>query len=253
MLFAGPTGVGKTASARALAAYVYGAGQRSDPMVRLDMSEFQHPAQIGRLIGSGREPGKLVQLVRERPFSVVLLDEIEKAHPVFFDALMTVLDEGVLADAAGRTTDFRNTIVIMTTNLGARRGGSLGFGHEAPPSYEADIRAFFRPEFYNRIDQLVVFRPLSKPVVEEIARKELAEVAAREGFAKRKIRVDFTAALVRHIAETGFDPTYGARPLQRAIEQRVVGPVAKFLVAHRVTGALNVDWRDGVVAITRGQ
>jgi ATP-dependent Clp protease ATP-binding subunit ClpC len=231
LLLAGPTGVGKTATARALAAYCFGARDGENALLRLDMSEFQSQAQMARLIGSPwGEPGPLIQRLRERPFSVLLLDEIEKAHPVFFDVLLTVLDEGVLADAFGRVTEFRNTIVVMTTNLGARRGSSLGFGSEPPLRYDAAIRDHFRPEFVNRLDQIIEFRPLSAEAIEGIARKELAEVAGREGFLRRGLKVEFSEALVRFVASVGFDPVYGARPLQRAIERHVVGPLSRRLL-----------------------
>ncbi len=255
MLFAGPTGVGKTATARALAEYFFGSGQRLDPLIRLDMSEFQHPAQVERLIGSGTgDPGKLVQHVRERPFSVVLLDEIEKAHPLFFDALLTVMDEGRLVDAYGRLTDFRNTIVVMTTNLGTRRTGSLGFGRaDDAGRIESDIRAFFRPEFYNRIDQVVQFRALDEAAVKGIARKELAAVARREGFEKRKLAIEFDEAVVALVAEAGFDPVYGARPLQRVIEKSVVGPLARWLLkSPKATGRVQVRIEAGAVTVDGG-
>jgi ATP-dependent Clp protease ATP-binding subunit ClpC len=234
LLFAGPTGVGKTALARALSSFLYGAGARGESLLRLDMSEFRDESQIGRLIGSGGgAPGELVRRLRERPCSVVLFDEIEKAHPEFFDALLAVLDEGILADALGRVTDFRNAVLILTTNLGTRRGSSLGFGADAPPSYEAEVRAFFRPEFFNRLDGVVTFHPLDAATIRGIARKELREAGAREGLAKRKIRLAFTEALERLVVEAGFDPVYGARPLQRAVERLVVGALARFLLEHR--------------------
>ena len=245
LLLAGPTGVGKTASARTLAACCFGAGQALDPLLRLDMSEFQSESQVERLIGSpGGDPGRLLQHLRERPFSVVLFDEIEKANPVFFDVLLTVLDEGLLADAYGRATDFRNSILVMTTNLGSRRGGSLGFGGDPLQRYEAAVREHFRPEFCNRLDQVIEFQPLGPDAILAIARKELEEVAEREGVRRRGLRLEFTDVLVRHVAEAGFDPVYGARPLQRLVEQRVVGPLSRFLLAEvvPVSARIRVDF-----------
>jgi ATP-dependent Clp protease ATP-binding subunit ClpA len=246
LLFAGPTGVGKTASAKALAEFFFGRGGR-DPLVRLDMSELQHPAQIERLIGSADGPGTLLEQIRSRPFSVLLLDEIEKAHPAFFDALLGVLDEGRLLDAFGRAADFRGCIVVMTTNVGTRREGSLGFGPEAPDRYDAEIRAFFRPEFVNRIDQLLTFRPLEPEVVLGIARKELEALREREGIVKRGTALEFGEGLVRHLAAAGFDRVYGARPLQRAIERLVVGPLSKWLLANAAPRRVRLDWAEGLV------
>jgi ATP-dependent Clp protease ATP-binding subunit ClpC len=226
-LFAGPTGVGKTALARAISDYFYGKGQKTSPLIRLDMSEFQHPAQIYRLIGAD---GKLVQSVREKPFSVVLFDEVEKAHPAIFDALMTVLDEGILIDAMGRLTDFRNTLIIMTSNLGSQRGNSLGFRDYQGDTYESDIRAFFRPEFYNRIDASLVFKPLDEASIRAITLLELKGLRERDGIRQRKIQLRFTDRLIAFIAEIGFDPKFGARPLQRELEKWVVAPFARWIL-----------------------
>lgn len=193
LLFAGPTGVGKTAAAKALAAYFFGAGGGADPLFRVDMSEFQHAFQIARLIGTGARPGQLIEHVRQRPFSVVLLDEIEKADPSVFDLLLTVLDEGRLRDSRGRVTDFRSTLVVMTTNLGVRHGASVGFAPtgDVGDSVVHDIRQFFRPEFFNRIDRVVPFAPLSQSAIEAIAWQELQAIAQREGLARRGIRLRF--------------------------------------------------------------
>lgn len=233
MIFAGPTGVGKTASVRLLADYFFGHGQKSNPLIRLDMSEFQHPDQIYRLIGTGEsKPGKMIQFVRERPFSILLLDEIEKANPLIFDALMTVFDEGFLVDSHGRVTDFRNTIIIMTTNLGGQSKRSPGFGNNTGQDYRGAIRKFFRPEFFNRIDRVVTFNALSQEHINAITIKELEDLKKREGFESRSIKLEFTEKIIRHIANTGFDPNYGARPLQRAIEKHVTSPIAKYLLKN---------------------
>lgn len=234
LLFAGPTGVGKTASAKALADYFFGKGQKQSPLIRIDMSEFQHPGMIHRFIGSGKEVGKLVQLVREKPFSVLLLDEVEKADPSIFDALLTVLDEGMLVDAFGRVTSFKNTIIIMTTNLGASNRQSIGFGNSNSDetAYLSAISGFFRPEFVNRIDGIVFFHPLTKKDIEKITKKELSALKKREGFVKRDINLDFSPTLVDYLVHIGFDEKYGARPLQRAIENALVNPLANWLLAH---------------------
>ncbi len=234
MIFAGPTGVGKTASVKLLSEYFFGHGQKSNPLIRLDMSEFQHPDQIYRLIGTGgSKPGKMIQFVRERPFSILLLDEIEKANPLIFDALMTVFDEGFLVDSHGRVTDFRNTIIIMTTNLGGQSKRSPGFGNNTGQDYRGAIRKFFRPEFFNRIDRVVIFNALSQQHIDSITVKELDDLKKREGFESRRIKLEFSEKIVRYISNTGFDPNYGARPLQRAIEKYITSPIAKYLLKNR--------------------
>ncbi len=244
LLFSGPTGVGKTACARTLAEYFFGQGQTLNPLIRLDMSEFQHPVQVDRLLGNGDKPGKLIREVRERPFSVVLLDEIEKAHPIFFDMLLNVMDEGILVDGNGRITDFRNVILIMTSNLGARQSKRISFVNKTDESdISSAVRHFFRPEFYNRIDQVIPFQALSAATVAEITRKELMALNKREGFQERGISMTFTPKLIEHLAQAGFDPEYGARPLQRAIERVVISKLAKFLLQYEINGGnLLVDW-----------
>ena len=254
LLFAGPTGVGKTAAAKALAGYFFGAGSGTDPLFRIDMSEFQHAFQIARLIGTGSRPGKLVEHVRQRPFSVVLLDEIEKADPSVFDLLLTVLDEGRLRDSRGRVTDFRSTLIVMTTNLGVRHGASLGFTEAGGDSVIHDIRQFFRPEFFNRIDRVVPFAPLSREAIEAIALQELKAVERREGLARRGIRLEFSPEVIGFITSAGFSPRYGARPLQRAVEQHVVGAVAKALFGEVADGAcLRVEIKEGAVAVAAAE
>lgn len=232
LLFAGPTGVGKTASAKALANYFFGKGQKRSPLIRIDMSEFQHPGQISRLIGIGREVGQLIKEIRERPFSVLLLDEIEKADASIFDALLTVLDEGILVDAFGRITNFRNTIIIMTSNLGASRLKSIGYQQTTSEEahYISAIEKHFRPEFVNRIDGVVMFNALAEEDIQKITHKELDDLKKREGFTKRNLQVEFTNKVVKYLTKVGFDERYGARPLQRAIEQSIVNPIAKWLL-----------------------
>lgn len=234
MVFAGPTGVGKTAAAQALAQYFFGLGQKTSPLIRIDMSEYQHPSQVTRFLGSGTDPGKLVQQVRERPFAVLLLDEAEKATPEIFDAFLTVLDEGMLVDAFGRVTNFRNCIIILTTNLGAGGRPSIGYGNRQPDdeTYRSAIAGYFRPEFVNRLDHVVVFQPLGQDSIRLIAKKELEEVKLREGFAKRNLKIEFTEQVEAHIAKIGFHEKYGARPLQRAVEDVVVKGLAKWLLEN---------------------
>lgn len=227
MIFAGPTGVGKTATVKAIADYFFGMGQGYRPLIRLDMSEFQHPSQIYRLIGTN---GKLIQSVRERPFCVLLLDEIEKANPLIFDALLTVLDEGLLIDDSGRLTDFRNTIIIMTSNLGASQRSSLGFRSYQDQDYDSAIRSFFRPEFYNRVDMSLIFNPLDEETILSITQLELSLIEKRDGIRQRNLKIKFTEALIALVADKGFDKKYGARPLQREVERLVISPIARLLI-----------------------
>jgi ATP-dependent Clp protease ATP-binding subunit ClpC len=253
LIFAGPTGVGKTASAKALANYFFGKGQRRNPLVRIDMSEFQHPSQITRFIGAGNEAGHLVREIRERPFSVLLLDEIEKADPSIFDALMTVIDEGIMVDAFGRVTDFRNCIIIMTSNLGAGNQQAIGFqaGAGEEGRFLSAIEKHFRPEFFNRIDGVVMFQPLTREHIVKITKKELEELKQREGFAKRGLRLQFSEAVVNQLVQVGFDERYGARPLQRAIEQGLVNPIANWLLENpkAKNKKLTIDFVKGELVI----
>ncbi|MES2645109.1 MAG: AAA family ATPase [Myxococcota bacterium] len=252
LLLAGPTGVGKTATARALAEWCFG-GEAA--LVRIDMSECQHPEQIARLIGNpDGEPGELVRKVREKPFSVVLFDEIEKAHPVFFDSLLSVLDQGTLTDAWGRVTDFRGCVILLTTNLGARRGASLGFADRGGGVGELDraaIRNFFRPELINRLDRIVAFRPLDTAAVRHIAEREIELLSQRPGLANRGIRLLCSEAILDRVVRAGFDPQLGARPLQRVIEHVIVAAVARYLLAHPDVSdtVLVVEERDGEVGV----
>jgi ATP-dependent Clp protease ATP-binding subunit ClpC len=255
LIFAGPTGVGKTAGAKALADYFFGKGNEQSPLIRIDMSEFQHPYQMARLIGLGREPGQLIQQIRQRPFAVVLLDEIEKANTAIFDALMTMLDEGVMMDHFGRVTNFRNTIIIMTTNLGASNQNAIGFSKTESPEavWLSAINKFFRPEFVNRIDAIVPFNSLSQEDIRKICLKELEEVKKREGFVKSNLNLQFTEALVNYISTVGFDKKFGARPLQRVIDQSVIGAIANWLLGQQGLENVDlvVDYVDGKVVVLK--
>jgi ATP-dependent Clp protease ATP-binding subunit ClpC len=173
-----------------------------------------------------------VERVRRQPFCVVLFDEIEKAAPEVFDVLLGSLDEGRLTDRFGRVTSFRSAIIVLTSNLGAQAGRTLGFADSGGPDYEAEVARHFRPEFFNRLDAVVTFRPLADDDVAAIARKELADLAAREGFVAAGLRLEWSDELVAALAAAGYDPRYGARPLQRALDQMVSMPLARWRLEH---------------------
>ncbi len=233
-VFLGPTGVGKTELARALAEFMF---DDDHAMVRLDMSEYQERHTVARLIGAPPgyvgydEGGQLTEAVRRRPYSVILLDEIEKAHAEVFDVLLQVLDDGRLTDGQGRTVDFRNTVLIMTSNV--RSADAL--------------RDVFRPEFLNRIDEVIEFRPLSKDQIAEIVELQLAKL--RERLAERRIELELTDAAKEALAEAGWDPAYGARPLKRAIQRLVENPLAlRLLEGDFADGdTIRVDAEDGEI------
>ncbi len=231
LLFCGPTGVGKTELARTISDYLFGHGEKKDRLVRLDMSEYAGPGAAERLIGSpGGKPSPLIQRLRDEPFTVVLLDEIEKAAPEVFDVLLGVFDEGRLTDRYGRVTVFRSALIVMTSNLGADRTEPFGLSAHPRSDYDAEAAAFFRPEFFNRIDAVVTFHPLGVETIRQITVGELRKLAEREGILQRGTRLQWTDAVVSMLCDIGYDRHYGARPLQRAIEHLVVTPLARLLV-----------------------
>jgi ATP-dependent Clp protease ATP-binding subunit ClpC len=264
LLFCGPTGVGKTEMAQALARYFFGAGEpvplggrdngpTARRLIRLDMSEYAGFDAVERLVGpSHGEPSELIRKVRQQPFTVLLFDEIEKASPDVFDVLLGVLDEGRLTDRFGRVTNFRSALIVMTSNLGADRQAAFGFDANARPHYRDEAMAFFRPEFFNRLDAVVTFHSLGPETIRAIARKELAAIAAREGLTRLGMTIRWTDRLVEHLAKVGFDARYGARPLQRTIEREVVAPLAKWLLDRPAAtgGHLEGDWTDSRVAFS---
>ena len=235
-LFLGPTGVGKTELCKALAGFLF---DSEDHMIRVDMSEFMEKHSVSRLIGAPPgyvgydEGGYLTEAVRRKPYSVLLLDEVEKAHPDVFNVLLQVLDDGRLTDGQGRTVDFKNTVIVMTSNLGSHLIMQMaGQGSDAiRDAVWAEVKQHFRPEFLNRIDETVVFHALDQKHIEDIARIQLKVLDAR--LAKLEMKLDVSPEALAELAKVGFDPVFGARPLKRAIQQRIENPVSKLILQGR--------------------
>ena len=260
-LFLGPTGVGKTELCKALAEFLF---DSSDAMVRIDMSEFMEKHSVSRLVGAPpgyvgyEEGGYLTEAVRRRPYSVILLDEVEKAHSDVFNILLQVLDDGRLTDGQGRTVDFRNTVIVMTSNLGSQMIQEFD-GDDSPEAYNTMkaavmgvVQAHFRPEFINRLDDLVVFHPLDKAQIKSIARIQMAGLEKR--LAERGIAIEVSDKALDLLANVGFDPVYGARPLKRAIQQQLENPLASKILAGEFGqgDTVKVDAEGGKLAFTKG-
>ncbi|OXC76785.1 ClpB protein [Caballeronia sordidicola] len=249
-LFLGPTGVGKTELCKALASFLF---DSEDHMIRIDMSEFMEKHSVARLIGAPpgyvgyEESGYLTELVRRKPYSVILLDEIEKAHPDVFNVLLQVLDDGRMTDGQGRTVDFKNTVIVMTSNLGSHViQAMVGEPHEAvKEAVWEEVKLHFRPEFLNRIDDVVVFHSLDRENIQMIAKIQLQRLHDR--LAKLEMQLDVSEAALEHIGKVGYDPVFGARPLKRAIQQEIENPLAKLILAGKFgpKDAIHVHMREG--------
>ncbi|MGE0069488.1 MAG: ATP-dependent chaperone ClpB [Thiomonas sp.] len=256
-LFLGPTGVGKTELTKALAEFLF---DTDEHMVRIDMSEFMEKHSVARLIGAPpgyvgyEEGGYLTEAVRRKPYSVILLDEVEKAHPDVFNVLLQVLDDGRLTDGQGRTVDFKNTVIVMTSNLGSHHIMAMaGQPHQVIRDAVWDeVKQHFRPEFLNRIDEVVVFHALGEAQIADIARIQMRSLEER--LAQLDMRLDVSDAALAEIARAGFDPVFGARPLKRAIQSRIENPLAKLILEGRFgpKDVIPVDVRNGEIVFDRG-
>jgi ATP-dependent Clp protease ATP-binding subunit ClpC len=245
LLLCGPTGVGKTQLAKSLAKYLFGGAEGKSPILRLDMSEYVGPSAGFRFLNDSQgNAAGWIQQIRSRPLSVLLLDEVEKASLEVFDILLSVLDEGRLTDRLGRVTSFRNTVIIMTSNIGTRSNSSLGFSDDQAIDYVSEVRKAFRAEFFNRLDGVLPFFPLSRHVIEQIILKELHDLKQREGLQRYGRNLCWTERLLEHLAQSGFQPSLGARPLQRTLETDVVAPLSRWIVEHndQPMSTLRLDW-----------
>ncbi|MFL6674907.1 MAG: AAA family ATPase, partial [Massilia sp.] len=249
-MFLGPTGVGKTELCKALAAFLF---DTEDSMIRIDMSEFMEKHSVARLIGAPpgyvgyEEGGYLTEAVRRKPYSVILLDEVEKAHHDVFNVLLQALDDGRMTDGQGRTVDFKNTVIVMTSNLGSHKIQSMDSDDPGVVKLAvmAEVRAHFRPEFINRIDEIVVFHALDEKNIGAIAKIQLRSLEQR--LEKMEMHFEVSEAALQKIAEAGYDPVYGARPLKRAIQQQIENPLSKEILAGRFgpKDTIHVDVQNG--------
>ncbi len=258
-LFLGPTGVGKTELTKALAEFLF---DTEEAMVRIDMSEFMEKHSVARLIGAPpgyvgyEEGGYLTEAVRRKPYSVILMDEVEKAHPDVFNVLLQVLDDGRLTDGQGRTVDFRNTVIVMTSNLGSQQiqdlAGEDNYDRMKSAVMEV-VAGHFRPEFINRIDDVVVFHPLGREQIRAITTIQIGYL--RQRLAERDLGLELSQAALDKLGEAGFDPVYGARPLKRAIQQQLENPLAQEILAGRFHPGeiIRVDVKDGALVFDKGE
>ncbi len=255
-LFLGPTGVGKTELCKTLAEFLF---DSEDHLIRIDMSEFMEKHSVARLIGAPpgyvgyEEGGYLTEAVRRKPYSVILLDEVEKAHPDVFNVLLQVLDDGRMTDGQGRTVDFKNTVIVMTSNLGSQMIQQM-----ADSDYQVikmavmgEVKNYFRPEFLNRIDEVVVFHGLGEAHIQSIAKIQIQYLAKR--LAAMEMKLDISDAALAEIAKAGFDPVYGARPLKRAIQSQIENPLAKQILEGKFAAkdTINVDVKRGVIVFEK--
>jgi ATP-dependent Clp protease ATP-binding subunit ClpB len=255
-LFLGPTGVGKTELCKALAGFLF---DSEDHLIRIDMSEFMERHSVARLIGAPpgyvgyEEGGYLTEAVRRKPYSVILLDEVEKAHADVFNVLLQVLDDGRMTDGQGRTVDFKNTVIVMTSNLGSQMIQQM-----AGDDYQViklavmgEVKTYFRPEFINRIDEVVVFHALDEKNIRSIARIQLQYLEAR--LAKLQMSLVVTEDALAELAQAGFDPVFGARPLKRAIQAQFENPLAKEILEGRFSAkdTITVDSKNGVIVFSK--
>jgi ATP-dependent Clp protease ATP-binding subunit ClpB len=249
-MFLGPTGVGKTELCKALAGFLF---DTEESLIRIDMSEFMEKHSVARLIGAPpgyvgyEEGGYLTEAVRRKPYSVILLDEIEKAHHDVFNVLLQVLDDGRMTDGQGRTVSFKNTVIVMTSNLGSQKIQSMEGSDPAVVKLAvmAEVRNHFRPEFINRIDEIVVFHALDEKNIGAIAKIQLKVLEER--LARMDMGFEISEAALQKIAEAGFDPVYGARPLKRAIQQQIENPLSKAILEGKFgpKDVIRIDVRNG--------
>jgi ATP-dependent Clp protease ATP-binding subunit ClpB len=255
-LFLGPTGVGKTELCKALAEFLFDA---ADHLIRIDMSEFMEKHSVARLIGAPpgyvgyEEGGYLTEAVRRKPYSVILLDEVEKAHPDVFNVLLQVLDDGRMTDGQGRTVDFKNTVVVMTSNLGSQMIQQMaGDDYQVVKlAVMGEVKSYFRPEFINRIDEVVVFHSLDEKHIKSIARIQLGYLEKRLASLEMKLEVD--ESVLGELASVGFDPVFGARPLKRAIQHMIENPLAREILEGRFAAkdTIRATLTGGRISFTR--